>query len=40
MAELSAARVRENLARIREAVGPDVEVLAAVKYLPPEALFG
>jgi PLP dependent protein len=38
MAELSAARVRENLARIREAVGPDVDVLAAVKYLPPEAL--
>ena len=34
MAELSAARVRENLARIRAAVGPDVEVLAAVKYLP------
>ena len=38
MAELSAARVRENLARIREAVGPDVEVLAAVKYLPTAEL--
>jgi PLP dependent protein len=38
VADLSAARVRENLARIRDAVGPDVEVLAAVKYLPPDAL--
>ena len=33
MAGLDAARVRENLARIREDVGPDVEILAAVKYL-------
>ena len=38
MADLSAARVRANLARVREAVGPDVEVLAAVKYLPADAL--
>jgi PLP dependent protein len=38
VADLSAGRVRENLARIREAVGPDVEVLAAVKYLPADAL--
>jgi PLP dependent protein len=28
-----AARVGENLARIREQVGPDVEIVAAVKYL-------
>ncbi len=26
-------RVRENLARVREAIGPEVEVLAAIKYL-------
>jgi pyridoxal phosphate enzyme (YggS family) len=38
VADLSPARVRANLARIREAVGPDVEVLAAVKYLPADAL--
>jgi uncharacterized pyridoxal phosphate-containing UPF0001 family protein len=38
VAELSVARVRENLVRIRDAVGPDVEVLAAVKYLPADAL--
>jgi PLP dependent protein len=38
VAELSASRVRANLERIREAVGPDVEVLAAVKYLPADAL--
>ncbi len=38
MAELSAARVRENLACIRDRVGPQVEVLAAVKYLPAESL--
>ena len=33
MAGVDAARVRETLARIRGEVGPDVEVLAAVKYL-------
>ena len=33
MAGVDAARVRDNLARIREEVGPDVEILAAVKYL-------
>jgi uncharacterized pyridoxal phosphate-containing UPF0001 family protein len=38
VADLSPARVRENLARIRERVGPGVEVLAAVKYLPADAL--
>ncbi len=26
-------RVRANLERVREAIGPDVEVLAAIKYL-------
>jgi PLP dependent protein len=35
---LDAARVRENLARVREEIGPDVEVLAAVKYVPLEEL--
>jgi pyridoxal phosphate enzyme (YggS family) len=34
---LDAARVRENLARIREEVG-EVEILAAVKYVPLEEL--
>jgi uncharacterized pyridoxal phosphate-containing UPF0001 family protein len=38
VAGLSAARVRANLERIREEVGPDVEVLAAVKYLPVDDL--
>jgi len=33
VAGVDAARVRENLARIRDAVGPDVAILAAVKYL-------
>jgi len=31
-------RVRENLERIRAAIGPDVEVLAAIKYLDPADL--
>jgi uncharacterized pyridoxal phosphate-containing UPF0001 family protein len=34
---LDAARVRENAARIREAIG-DAELLAAVKYVPLEEL--
>ena len=38
MPELSAERVRENLARIREEVGEGVEILAAVKYVPLEDL--
>jgi uncharacterized pyridoxal phosphate-containing UPF0001 family protein len=36
--DLDAGVVRENLARIRAEIGPDVEVLAAVKYLPLEGL--
>lgn len=31
-------RVRENLERVRERIGPDVEVLAAVKYVDSVAL--
>jgi uncharacterized pyridoxal phosphate-containing UPF0001 family protein len=31
-------RVRENLERVREKIGPDVEVLAAIKYLDAEEL--
>ena len=39
MAGLSAARVRENLERVRERIGDrDVTILAAVKYLPVEDL--
>ena len=33
MAGVDAKRVRENLERIRAEVGPEVEILAAVKYL-------
>jgi hypothetical protein len=35
---LDAVRIRENLERVRERVGPDVEILAAVKYVPLEEL--
>jgi hypothetical protein len=35
---LEATRIRDNLERVREQVGPDVEVLAAVKYVPLEQL--
>jgi uncharacterized pyridoxal phosphate-containing UPF0001 family protein len=35
---LDAVRIRENLERVRAQVGPDVEILAAVKYVPLEAL--
>jgi uncharacterized pyridoxal phosphate-containing UPF0001 family protein len=35
---LDAARIRENAARIREEIGPDAELLAAVKYVPLEEL--
>src|SRR4249919_1667099 len=35
---LDAARVRDNLERVRERVPPDVEILAAVKYLAAEDL--
>ncbi len=38
MPDLSADRVRENLARIREEVGEGVDILAAVKYVPLEDL--
>jgi PLP dependent protein len=33
MARLEAALVRANLERVREQVGPDVEICAAIKYL-------
>lgn len=35
---LSAERIRRNLERVREAVGDDVRVLAAIKYLPASDL--
>ena len=35
---LTAERVARNLAEIREEVGDDVEIVAAVKYLPSEEL--
>jgi pyridoxal phosphate enzyme (YggS family) len=35
---LQADRVRSNLGRVRDEVGPDVEILAAVKYVPVEEL--
>jgi pyridoxal phosphate enzyme (YggS family) len=38
VADLTADRVARNLAEIREEIGPDVEVVAAVKYLPVEDL--
>jgi PLP dependent protein len=34
--DLSVDRVRENLERIREQAGPDVEILAATKYIRAE----
>jgi PLP dependent protein len=36
--ELDPATVAANLTRVREEVGPDVEILAAIKYLPTELL--
>ena len=38
MATLSAERVRENLARVREELPEHVQILAAVKYVPLEDL--
>jgi PLP dependent protein len=38
VAPLDPARVRANLEQVREEVGPDVEILAATKYLPVEDL--
>jgi PLP dependent protein len=35
---LDAANVRRNLEQVRERIGPDVEVLAAIKYLDPDDL--
>jgi uncharacterized pyridoxal phosphate-containing UPF0001 family protein len=35
---IEADRVRANLERVRETAGPQVEVLAAVKYLPVEEM--
>jgi PLP dependent protein len=35
---LDAGRVRQNLERVRERIGPDVEVLAATKYVDAEDL--
>jgi PLP dependent protein len=34
--DLNAERIRANLARIREQAGPDVEILAATKYVTAE----
>jgi PLP dependent protein len=38
VAGLSVERVRSNLERVRAQIGPDVEILAAVKYLQAEDL--
>jgi uncharacterized pyridoxal phosphate-containing UPF0001 family protein len=38
VADLTAERVRANLERIRTEIGPDVEILAAVKYVRVEEL--
>jgi pyridoxal phosphate enzyme (YggS family) len=35
---VEAERVRANLGRVREVVGPDVEILAATKYIPAEEM--
>jgi uncharacterized pyridoxal phosphate-containing UPF0001 family protein len=35
---LDANRIRHNLERVREQVGPDVQILAAVKYVPLQEL--
>jgi PLP dependent protein len=35
---LDATRIRANYERVREQVGPDVQILAAVKYVPLEEL--
>jgi uncharacterized pyridoxal phosphate-containing UPF0001 family protein len=35
---LEAARVRTNLERVREKAGPEVEILAATKYVPLEEM--
>ena len=35
---MRAERVRENLERVRERIGPDIEVLAAIKYVDADDL--
>jgi PLP dependent protein len=35
---LEAERIRSNLERVRDRVGPDVEILAATKYVPTEEM--
>jgi PLP dependent protein len=35
---MSAERIRENLARVRDRIGPDVEICAATKYVSAEEL--
>jgi uncharacterized pyridoxal phosphate-containing UPF0001 family protein len=35
---LESERIRANLERVRERVGPDVEILAATKYVPVEEM--
>jgi len=35
---MDAARVRDNLARVRERIGPEVEVCAAIKYVAADDL--
>jgi uncharacterized pyridoxal phosphate-containing UPF0001 family protein len=35
---LESQRIRANLERVRERVGPEVEILAAIKYVPVEEL--
>jgi PLP dependent protein len=35
---MNPGRVRENLERVRERIGPDVEICAATKYVSPEQL--
>jgi uncharacterized pyridoxal phosphate-containing UPF0001 family protein len=35
---LEAARIRDNLDRVRDRLGPDVEILAATKYIPLEEM--
>jgi hypothetical protein len=35
---LEAERIRRNLERVRERVGPEVEILAATKYVPVEEM--
>lgn len=36
--DIQTARVRENLDRVRSAAGPEVEILAATKYVPLEEM--